>query len=153
MEIMKHKGFEGSCEMDMDRHVCRGKILFIKDLVTYEADSPAELRQAFQDAVEDYLETCAELGRDPAKPMSGQFNVRIDPELHRRLALAGIARERSLNAMVGHAIQCYLDSASEINHHHHVSLTFQSITVDASFGEDMLISSSASMSDRNDVQH
>ena len=40
----------------MTRSVCRGKILFIDDLVTYEAASPAKLQKEFEAAVDDYLE-------------------------------------------------------------------------------------------------
>ena len=40
-----YKGYEGTADMDMERQVCRGRILFIDDLVTYEAASPAALHQ------------------------------------------------------------------------------------------------------------
>jgi predicted HicB family RNase H-like nuclease len=76
MNILKYNDYEGTAEIDMSRQVCRGKILFIDDLVTYEAASPAELQHAFEAAVDDYLETCAALGRAPRKPLRGSFNVR-----------------------------------------------------------------------------
>ena len=34
MDILKYKDYEGTAELDMSRGVCRGKILFINDLVT-----------------------------------------------------------------------------------------------------------------------
>ena len=43
MNILKYKDFEGSAELDMERQVCRGKLLFIDDLVTYEAASIANV--------------------------------------------------------------------------------------------------------------
>lgn len=69
-----YKGYEGTADMDMERQVCRGKILFIDDVVTYEADSPRGLQQEFEAAVDDYIETCALVGKEPQKPMKGQFN-------------------------------------------------------------------------------
>ncbi len=57
MDILKYKGYEGTSELDMEQKVCRGKILFINDLVTYKAESPKELHQEFESAVDDYLET------------------------------------------------------------------------------------------------
>lgn len=69
MEILKYKDYEGTAEIDMIRLVCRGKVLFIDDLVTYEASTPAELQTEFEAAVDDYLETCIDLGRDPQKPL------------------------------------------------------------------------------------
>ena len=57
MDTIKYKEFEGTAEIDMSSLQCRGKILFIKDLVTYVADSPAELQNEFEIAVDDYLKT------------------------------------------------------------------------------------------------
>ena len=56
MDILKYKDYEGTAELDMSRGVCRGKILFINDLVTYEAASPADLQREFEAAVDDYLD-------------------------------------------------------------------------------------------------
>ncbi len=65
MNIIKYAGYEGTAELDQESLVCRGRILFIDDLVTYQADSPNELRAAFEAAVDDYLATCKALGRCP----------------------------------------------------------------------------------------
>jgi predicted HicB family RNase H-like nuclease len=73
MGILKYKDYEGTAELDMARRVCRGKILFIDDLITYEAMSPAELQTEFEAAVDDYIDTCATLGREPQKPLRGQL--------------------------------------------------------------------------------
>jgi predicted HicB family RNase H-like nuclease len=63
-DVMKYKGFIGSAELDPNGSV-HGKILFISDLVTYEAHSAKEITVEFEAAVEDYLETCKSLDRDP----------------------------------------------------------------------------------------
>jgi len=55
VDILKYKDYEGTAELDMSRGVCRGKILFIKDLVTYEAAQPTELQKEFEAAVETIL--------------------------------------------------------------------------------------------------
>lgn len=67
MDILRYKEYEGTAERDMERMVCRGKILFIDDLVTYVADTPARLQQEFEAAVDDYLATCALLLRPSQK--------------------------------------------------------------------------------------
>ena len=56
--ILKYKEYEGTVEVDMDKLVCRGKILFIDDLVTYVAPAPDTIQAEFEAAVEDYIETC-----------------------------------------------------------------------------------------------
>lgn len=67
MLLMHYKGYPGSVE-PTDSEVIHGKLLGITDLVTYEADSMADLWKAFIGAVDDYLKTCKELARDPQKP-------------------------------------------------------------------------------------
>ena len=65
MGTLKHQGYEGTAELDIGRGICRGRILFIADMVTYQADSPQELQREFEVAVEDYVATCVALGKEP----------------------------------------------------------------------------------------
>jgi len=65
MNRLTFKSYEGSMELDNERGLYRGKLLFIDDMVTYEATTPAELRTEFEAAVDDYIETCRELGLPP----------------------------------------------------------------------------------------
>jgi predicted HicB family RNase H-like nuclease len=105
---MKYKDFEGSADIDLETLVCRGKILHIDDLVTYKANSPSELIQEFQLAVDDYLETCAQLNKAPQKPCKGQFNIRVTPELHRLAQRRATQDATSLNAVATSALESYL---------------------------------------------
>ena len=113
MEILKYKEFEGSAELNMQRGVCRGRILFIDDVVTYESKTIAGLQKQFEDAVLDYVETCRLIEKEPQKSCRGQFNVRVAPELHRAAARRAIADETSLNDVVCMALSAYLQSAVE----------------------------------------
>lgn len=141
MNTLKYMGYEGTVEIDIDRDVCRGKILFIDDLVTYEAETPKILKKEFELSVDDYLKTCKELGREPKKPCSGQFNVRTSPEIHKTAVLKAIMENISLNEVVNRALASYLDvGAVDINHK--VSLTvkvesnnFKTMSTLAPFGE------------------
>lgn len=122
MDILKYKDYEGTAELDMARRVCRGKILFIDDLVTYEAASPAELQTEFEAAVDDYIDTCTALGREPQKPLRGQFNVRIPPTLHKVAALRALADNVSLNDVVVRALDAFVNIHSVVNHNVRVTL-------------------------------
>lgn len=115
MDILKYKGYEGSTEIDIERGVCRGKILFVNDLVTYEAETPIKLKEEFEAAVEDYIETCNQLNRTPQKSLKGQFNVRISPDLHRKAAMLAIEEDISLNEVVSRALTEYLDDRNREN--------------------------------------
>jgi predicted HicB family RNase H-like nuclease len=69
-------------------------------VITFQGESVAEVTQAFHDSVDDYLEFCAGLGQSPEKPYSGQFVLRLDPKLHRDLAMFAEVMGVSLNALI-----------------------------------------------------
>lgn len=58
----QYKGYFGSAEVNLVDNILYGKLLFINDIVTYVAETPKKLEVAFREAVDDYLQTCAELG-------------------------------------------------------------------------------------------
>lgn len=116
MDVLKYKDYEGTAELDMERKVCRGKILFIDDLVTYEADTPAKLQYEFEAAVDDYIETCSSLGREPQKPLRGQFNVRIPPAMHKDAVLRALTDKVKLNDVVVRALNAFLYANADVNH-------------------------------------
>lgn len=118
MDILEYQGFHGTAELDMSRGVCRGKILFIPDLVTYQSAAPAELQAEFEAAVEDYLETCEELGREPCRPASGTFNVRVSPEVHRQAQIRAHLEDTSLNDIVARALANYIAPRREVHRQH-----------------------------------
>ncbi len=123
MDVLKYKDYEGSAELDMTRGICRGKILFIDDLVTYEAASPASLQKEFEAAIDDYLETCVSLGKEPLRPFRGLFNVRVTPSLHRAAALRAAVDAVSLNDVVVRALDAFLHVRADINHN--IRVTFE----------------------------
>ena len=48
----------------------------------------------------DYEDWCKERGKEPEKPYSGSFTVRMPPELHRRIAEAAARAGKSLNRFI-----------------------------------------------------
>ena len=94
---MTYRGYAARIEYDDDDRIFTGRIAGIRDGVGFHADSVNGLRQAFHDAVEDYLETCAKIGKEPQKAYSGRVMFRVNPETHRRAALAAELSGKSLN--------------------------------------------------------
>jgi predicted HicB family RNase H-like nuclease len=115
METLQYKGYEGTAELDITRGVCRGKILFIHDVVTYESSSIPGLQKEFELAVDDYIETCGELHREPQRPLKGQFNVRVPPSMHRDAVLRATKDDGTLNDVVVKALGCYLYTKQEVH--------------------------------------
>ncbi|MBW9464282.1 MULTISPECIES: type II toxin-antitoxin system HicB family antitoxin [Kluyvera] len=115
--MLKYKGYFGSVEFSLEDGVLHGKVQCVNDLVTYEAESLDGLKGAFEEAVDDYLDTCKILNKDPEKPMSGTFNVRIGSDLHKKAYLAACADGKSLNDYVKTAIEEKVAGKKEIHFH------------------------------------
>ena len=119
--VFTYKGFTGSVGVSVEDNCLYGKILFINDLINYRADSPTALEKEFQDAVDDYLETCKECGLEPNKPFSGTFNIRIGSDLHRRAALLAFEEDLKMNQFVKDALLHYVRSKTvDTVHHNHI---------------------------------
>ena len=104
--LLHYKGYDGSVEVSLEDGCLHGKLLHIRSLVTYESDDVAGLKRAFEESVDDYLETCEEMGWEPHKPYKGVFNVRISKEEHRAAAISAFRQGyASLNEFVREAIQ------------------------------------------------
>ncbi len=105
MNTMTYKDFAARVEYSEADGCFIGHIAGIRDVVGFHGESVAELREAFVEAVEDYLATCKKLKKEPNKPYSGQFRLRLSPELHARAALAAEMHGQSLNTWVSEVIE------------------------------------------------
>ena len=94
---MTYKGYVGTVEYSEEDACLFGRMAGIRDIITYEGESVAEIKTAFEEAVDDYLKHCAEVGKEPNKPYSGKFVLRIDPAVHAKLAAKALASGKSLN--------------------------------------------------------
>jgi predicted HicB family RNase H-like nuclease len=120
--VLEYSGYSGSIEVSTEDRCLFGKILFINDLVTYEAETITDLEAEFIAAVDDYILTCKEIGKNPQRPFKGSFNIRISPELHRNAALEAYKENISLNELTEKAINAYVNKSAEpikIEHHDH----------------------------------
>ena len=108
--LLKYKNYLGSIEYNLKDKVLFGKILFIDDLISYEGETLNELENNFKEAVDDYLQTCAELGKKPQKSYSGSFNIRTTPMIHNRLSYFAKAKGISLNQLITDIFRSYIEN-------------------------------------------
>ena len=106
---MEYKGYSAHVEFDPEAEVMHGEVANISDVVTFQATSVDDLKREFKASVDDYLEYCAQQGREPARPYSGRFVVRMPPELHRAVTESARRRGQSLNGWVVAACEERLD--------------------------------------------
>jgi len=103
--ILRHKGYSARIEFDADDRIFFGRIAGIEDGVGFHGEAVAELVAAFEEAVEDYILTCAKVGKKPDKPYSGKMMLRVDPAVHAKAAIAAKLSGKSLNQFGEDAIR------------------------------------------------
>lgn len=102
---MEYRGYIGTAVYDDEVEIFHGDVVNTRDVITFQGESVAQLKQAFRDSVDDYLAFCVGRGEEPEKPLSGRFNVRIDPRLHARLVARARSEGVSLNKLVERGLE------------------------------------------------
>ena len=105
MTVMTYKGYAARVEFDADDEIFVGHLAGINDIIGFHADSVVELKMAFHDSVDDYIETCAKLGKAPERPYSGKMMFRVPPDVHAKAARAAELSGKSLNQWAEEALR------------------------------------------------
>jgi len=107
-DMMTYQNFVGSVHYSDEDRIFYGKVEHIRSLISYEGTDVDSLRQAFEESVDEYLEQCAQEGREPERAFKGTFNVRTGSDLHRRAVVYAKERGINLNNLVKEALEKYL---------------------------------------------
>ena len=110
-QTLDYKGYNGSVLYSAEDRILHGRIVGIRDAVTYEGKNVSSLEKNFKAAVDEYLKFCVAEGKTPDTPFKGSFNVRLGPDLHKRAALYAEEHDQKLNAVVHDALEKYLTRA------------------------------------------
>jgi len=102
---MEYKGYLSRIEFDDEANIFHGEVINIRDVITFEGGSVDELRQAFEDSVEDYLAFCAERGEGPNQPFSGRLTVHLSPEQYRKVILAAEKSGKGVDNWVAEVLE------------------------------------------------
>lgn len=97
MNTMTHKGYAARVEFDAEDRIFVGRVIGIRDVVSFHGETVFELENSFREAVDDYLDACASLGQQPNKPYSGKLLIRVNAEVHAAVATAAESAGKSLN--------------------------------------------------------
>ena len=111
MNMMTYKGYAARTEYSDEDTCFIGYITGIKDIVGFHEESVAELRDAFEEAVDDYLEACVSLNRLPSKPFSGNLELSIPPEIQAGIAVAAEICGKTIDQWAEDAFTNALDAA------------------------------------------
>jgi len=117
--ILEYKKYIAQLDFDLEDSIIVGKVMNTKDTISFHANTLTDLKQAFQDIIDTYLEACEEEGTDPSKPYSGKFNLRITPDLHRELSVEAAQEGVSLNDLTAQLLKIGL------SHKHDLDTTYK----------------------------
>ena len=105
MTTMTYDGYVATIELDEDVGLFHGEVINTRDVLTFQGRTLDELKAAFADTIADCVEWCRERGKQPERPYSGNFTVRISPELHRRIATAAARSGKSVGTLVAETLE------------------------------------------------
>ena len=103
--MMQYKEYNGRVEFDDEADIFHGEVLGLRDVITFQGRTVDEVKRAFRDSVDDYLEYCAKRGEAPEKPFTGKLMLRIPPDIHRKAYIAAKQSGSSLNAWITQALK------------------------------------------------
>ena len=108
--MMEYKGYIGKVKIDDEADILYGEVINVCDVITFEGTSVDEIRKAFRESVDDYLDFCSQRGEPPEKPFSGKFVIRLPAELHRKAYIQAKLEDKSLNSWVTEVLQTVLQN-------------------------------------------
>ncbi len=109
--MLEYKGYNGSVQYSAEDRILHGKVIGVRDMITYEGSDVKGLEGNFKKAVDEYLRFCEAEGKTPDTPYKGSFNVRLGHDLHKRAALYAETHKQKLNAVVNEALEEFLGRA------------------------------------------
>ena len=118
--MMVYKSYVGQVTFDDEADIFHGEVVNTRDVITFQGKSVEEIRRAFCESVDEYLQWCEERGKTPDKPFSGKLVVRISPSLHRSIFLSAKQEGKSLNRWIEDHLAsfCSLSSEESLTQHH-----------------------------------
>ncbi len=101
---MTYKGYTAQIIYSNEDQCLVGHVANISDVVGFHGDSVSELRFAFEEAVDDYLETCKKINKVPQQPYSGELILQVTPEIHVAVATAAEKSGKSISQWISEVL-------------------------------------------------
>jgi predicted HicB family RNase H-like nuclease len=104
---MKYKGYESVIKYSDEDQTFIGEVINTQDILIFDGENVSDVAASFHAVVDDYIKECKAENKEPNKPFSGQFVMRIKPELHRELFIKAKQSGMSLNAFVSKKLNSF----------------------------------------------
>jgi predicted HicB family RNase H-like nuclease len=98
--MLNYKGYLGEAFYDDEIGMFSGRVINAKAIGTFYGKTVEEIEREFRQTIDYYLDLCKRKDVEPEKPFSGKFNLRLTPELHRKIYLASSEEGKSINTWI-----------------------------------------------------
>ena len=109
--MLEYRGYHATITYDADDELFVGQVFGITDSLNFHGSSIEELKRMFAQSIDNYLDLCKRVGKEPEKEFKGSFNVRIPSELHREISMLAAQQKVTLNQYVINALSKSIVSA------------------------------------------
>jgi predicted HicB family RNase H-like nuclease len=106
--MLNYKGYVGEAVYDDDVKMFAGRIVNAKGVGTFYGKTVEELEHEFKQTIDYYIDLCKRKNVIPQQPFSGKFNLRLTPELHRKIYIASTDEGKSVNAWIKEKLESFL---------------------------------------------
>lgn len=103
--VIEYQGYAAKVDFDDEQELFHGEVLNIRDVITFQARTAKELKKALKESIEDYISWCKNRKKEPQKPLSGKFVLRLSPELHRAVFTRAQKEDKSINQWIAEKLE------------------------------------------------
>ena len=112
--MLEYKGYHAKIYYDARDDIFVGEVFGLNDSLNFHGSNVQELKEMFRQCIDDYLELCQQLGEEPEREFKGNFNIRVQPELHRQLAYNALKEGKSLNQYINESLEQFIANSATV---------------------------------------
>ena len=112
--MLEYKGYHAKIYFDARDEIFVGEVFGLNDSLNFHGNTVQELKEMFRQCIDNYLQLCQELGEEPEREFKGNFNIRVQPELHRQLAYNALKEGKSLNQYINESLEQFIANSATV---------------------------------------
>ena len=112
--MLEYKGYHAKIYFDARDEIFVGEVFGLNDSLNFHGNTVQELKEMFRQCIDNYLQLCQELGEEPEREFKGNFNIRVQPELHRQLAYNALKEGKSLNQYINDSLEQFIANSATV---------------------------------------
>ena len=112
--MLEYKGYHAKIYFDARDDIFVGEVFGLNDSLNFHGSNVQELKEMFRQCIDNYLQLCQELGEEPEREFKGNFNIRVQPELHRQLAYNALKEGKSLNQYINESLEQFIANSATV---------------------------------------